>query len=667
MQFKFRLLCLLITAIILLAFPVIYQLCKLFNKDGSHLSKDTTVPRRHNSNEPSLMRQNCDTIHIAFVAAGYNASKSLVTVLKSILFYRHYPLHFHFITDQSAQMILENLLDTWLLPSVNYNFYSAEALQEKVEWIPNAHYSSVYGLMKLLLPDILSLDHVIALDTDVTVVSDIQGLWSQLQDMLKSKKWLALVENQSDWYFGTLWKNHNPWPALGRGYNTGVMLLDLQAMRKASWSNLWVNITRETLKSQKYTSLADQDIINTLIKAMPSIVYNLSCSWNVQLSDHTHSDECYLNADQYQIIHWNSPLKTQVNSKHASYFRNLYHTFLQYDGNLLRQGLLRCEEMADNVDNDVPNSLCFEFTKEAQMVYRTHIYFFGEDYRPVDEYDISFVTQLSLDRMQNIETLLKHWEGPISLVLYATDSEVWQFSQYVNNFSLLRKRRNVAVHIVYRQGQFYPVNLLRNVAIGTSRTPYMFLCDIDFLPMFNLYFYLRDATKVLKLDTLKRALVVPAFESLQYRFEFPHDKSTLQKQSGIKIFRHSIWKQGHSATNYDKWYKASRPYIVQWAPDFEPYIVVHRNVSEYDQRFVGFGWNKVSHIMSLYAQGYEFIVLPDAFIIHTPHAPSIDIALYRTSKEYRKCLLNLKKTFIAELTKKYGQEAQKYQEAYLKS
>ena len=36
--------------------------------------------------------------------------------------------------------------------------------------------------------------------------------------------------------------------------------------------------------------------------------------------------------------------------------------------------------------------------------------------------------------------------------------------------------------------------------------------------------------------------------------------------------------------------------------DFEPYVVVQSNVSHYDERFVGFGWNKVSHIMELDAQ-----------------------------------------------------------------
>lgn len=74
---------------------------------------------------------------------------------------------------------------------------------------------------------------------------------------------------------------------------------------------------------------------------------------------------------------------------------------------------------------------------------------------------------------------------------------------------------------------------------------------------------------------------------------------------------------------------------VKWEPDFEPYIVVHRNVTPYDSRFMGFGWNKVSHIMELEAQGYEFIVLPNAFIIHKPHAPSYDIIRFRTSPTYR--------------------------------
>lgn len=75
---------------------------------------------------------------------------------------------------------------------------------------------------------------------------------------------------------------------------------------------------------------------------------------------------------------------------------------------------------------------------------------------------------------------------------------------------------------------------------------------------------------------------------------------------------------------------------MSWEPDYEPYVVVRSNVPKYDTRFVGFGWNKVSHIMELEARGYTFIVLPNAFIIHMPHAPSFDIAKFRGSSQYRR-------------------------------
>ena len=46
----------------------------------------------------------------------------------------------------------------------------------QVSWIPNKHYSGVYGLMKLTLPKTLpeSLEKVIVLDTDVTFATGEQ-------------------------------------------------------------------------------------------------------------------------------------------------------------------------------------------------------------------------------------------------------------------------------------------------------------------------------------------------------------------------------------------------------------------------------------------------------------------------------------------------------------
>jgi glycosyltransferase-like protein LARGE len=55
--------------------------------------------------------------------------------------------------------------------------------------------------------------------------------WNSSRDFGTSNA-LGLVENHSDWYIpGKLWKDHQPWPAIGRGYNTGVILMDMDKLR----------------------------------------------------------------------------------------------------------------------------------------------------------------------------------------------------------------------------------------------------------------------------------------------------------------------------------------------------------------------------------------------------------------------------------------------------
>jgi hypothetical protein len=38
-----------------------------------------------------------------------------------------------------------------------------------------------------------------------------------------------------------------------------------------------------------------------------------------------------------------------------------------------------------------------------------------------------------MDRLQMVEMLFKHWEGPISLTLYMSDAEAQQFLSYAGN------------------------------------------------------------------------------------------------------------------------------------------------------------------------------------------------------------------------------------------
>uniref|UniRef100_A0AAY4D4F4 Uncharacterized protein n=1 Tax=Denticeps clupeoides TaxID=299321 RepID=A0AAY4D4F4_9TELE len=636
---------------------------------------ENTAEERANHSDcaRSPTAEKCELIHVACVCAGHNASRDVVTLVKSILFHRRNPLHFHFITDTVANQILSNLFQSWMVPSVQVSFYDADELKSEVSWIPNKHYSGIYGLMKLTLTKALpsDLSKVIVLDTDITFATDIAELWAIFKKFT-GKQVIGLVENQSDWYLGNLWKNHKPWPALGRGFNTGVILLYLERLRRIGWEQMWRLTAERELMNMLSTSLADQDIFNAFIKQNPVLVHQLPCFWNVQLSDHTRSEQCYTEVSDLKVIHWNSPKKLRVKNKHVEFFRNLYLTFLEYDGNLLRRELFGCPSQASSESTRLQVALeeldeddqCYEFRRERITVHRVHLYFLQYEYTPTDDdTDVTLVAQLSMDRLQMLEAICKHWEGPISLALYMSDAEAQQFLRYAQASEVLKNRKNVGYHIVYKEGQFYPVNLVRNVALRNVNTPYVFLTDVDFLPMYGLYEYLRKSIVQLDMANTKKALVVPAFETLRYRLSFPKSKAELLSMldmGTLYTFRYHVWTKGHAPTDYAKWRTATTPYKVEWEADFEPYVVVRRDCPEYDQRFVGFGWNKVSHIMELDAQEYDLVVLPNAFMIHMPHAPSFDISKFRSSPSYRYCLTTLKDEFHQDLSRKYGSAALKY-------
>ncbi|XP_052582514.1 xylosyl- and glucuronyltransferase LARGE2 isoform X5 [Peromyscus californicus insignis] len=537
-----------------------------------------------------LLPPKCELLHVAIVCAGYNSSREVITLVKSVLFYRKNPLHLHLVTDAVARNILETLFRTWMVPAVVIRFYDAEELKPLISWIPNTHYSGLYGLMKLVLPSILplSLARVIVLDTDVTFSSDIAELWA-LFAHFSDKQVVGLVENQSDWYLGNLWKNHRPWPALGRGFNTGVILLWLDRLRQTGWEQMWTLTAKRELLTLMATSLADQDVFNAVIKEHPELVHPLPCVWNVQLSDHTLAERCYLEAADLKVIHWNSPKKLRVKNKHAEFFRNLHLTFLGYDGKLLRRELFGCpnqlppgaeqvrgatlpclwevlplwtqvglgwrarcpgpapfflsldpaqlQQALAQLDEEEP---CFEFRQQQLTVHRVHITFLPHQPPPPRPHDVTLVAQLSMDRLQMLEALCRHWSGPMSLALYLTDAEAQQFLHFVETSPVLSARKDVAYHIVYRDGPLYPVNQLRNVALAQALTPYVFLSDIDFLPAYSLYDYLRASIEQLELGSRRKAaLVVPAFETLHYRFSFPNSKAellTLLDAGSLHIF-----------------------------------------------------------------------------------------------------------------------------------
>lgn len=71
----------------------------------------------------------------------------------------------------------------------------------------------------------------------------------------------------------------------------------------------------------------------------------------------------------------------------------------------------------------------------------------------------------------------------------------------------------------------------------------------------------------------------------------------------------------------------------------------------------------VIYSVLLCLQEYEFVVLPNAYMIHMPHAPSFDITKFRSNKQYRVCLKTLKEEFQQNMSRRYGFAALKYMTA----
>lgn len=654
---------------------------KLQEESKSELGSMNYIVGKDEDFDKSRTNENktCSSIHIAIVCGRFNSTRNLYVLLKSILFYRTDNINLHLFVDNISRAILEELFNSWVVPDLTVEFYNMTLYEHEVSWITSDHYSHRYGLMKLVFLSVLSeaknLSKVILLDTDMLAFGNINDVWNadrNLNTKSGSKLVFGMVENQSDWYLGKTHQSesfHSVWPAIGRGFNSGLLLVNLEKLRLMDWRQMWRQVAELELTTHLTTSLADQDIFNAIFRSHSFMIYELPCSYNIQLNDHSNLNDSCFRSQEFMLVHWNSPYKLLTKNTRGSYFRNWYFTFLNWDGGLLHQSFCGLNEDSLNSTSNSTNGplitdlVCRDIQPRPEEKLRTFLYFKEFELEQV-EHDVTFVVHLSLDRLQTLDQLAEHWQGPISAAIYLSESETNLLLSSIQNSNNLIRRKNIGFHLVFRgEGFSYPINRLRNIALNNVLTPYVFLSDIDFLPSFNLYQYLRQIIPdmILKRDNeygvyeRNRALVVPAFENLQYKFDFPSSKAELLTQLNLgtlSMFREQLWPQGHAPTDYAKWRASTKPYKVEWKLEYEPFIVVSRDVTRFDERFVGFGWNKVEHIMQLAASGYEFYVLPEAFVIHKFHSASFDIMKHRESVKYRACIKRLRREFLHELKKK---------------
>jgi len=262
---------------------------------------------------------------------------------------------------------------------------------------------------------------------------------------------------------------------------------------------------------------------------------------------------------------------------------------------------------------------------------------------------VCLVTQCSMDRLVQLQALMSTWNGEMSVAVFMDSAPGSEQALEGQQRILACCKRAAAscalagqpapaltVTIVYRLDEaevrcppydcLYPVNTMRNVALAGARSDIVFLLDVDFVPSHGLCKRLSNVDAVRKLRQCLRGhsssgplcLVVPAFEvhndDKDYRNE---EHLRAGYEAGVASgFHVGHFPRGHSATDFKRWIEGPvanqsssnlmqslhgiDAYSIQYEDYFEPYVLALRYlVPAYDERFRGYGLNKISHLYEM--------------------------------------------------------------------
>jgi len=276
--------------------------------------------------------------------------------------------------------------------------------------------------------------------------------------------------------------------------------------------------------------------------------------------------------------------------------------------------------------------------------------------------DVVLVTQCSLDRLPNLQAQLACWTGKASIAIYLKPTEN-KHDAIDDIMSTIREAKKIAGKKIFdvvvtlvegcMEEEPYPINYLRNIALLEAQRQHLrinssldksatLLVDVDFRPSSNLHEILHSKSAANSILKEGKVVVCPAFESTTTTW--PHTTRSLKElidKGQAEGFHLSHFPQGHGPTQFDTFWEKSlhcststndnmeeciwkESYNIRYKELFEPYIVMaSADVPLYDERFQGYGLNKVSHLASVSREKEgAFFVLPGVFLVASAHERS---------------------------------------------
>ncbi|GLI58552.1 hypothetical protein VaNZ11_000296 [Volvox africanus] len=200
-----------------------------------------------------------------------------------------------------------------------------------------------------------------------------------------------------------------------------------------------------------------------------------------------------------------------------------------------------------------------------------------------------------------------------------------------------------------------PLNILRNTAMLMTTTPLVAMVDADMLFNWGLAAkVLMNASRVVMMERWAMqdhmVWVIPIFDTNDTR-SIPERVSLAEeavagghnpkaklldmwhKRGDVYPYGMYGFTLGHGPTNYETWSQTSNDYNVTYQTGYEPFFIVARKVLiPYDSRFRGYYKDKIVNIAYVASIGFKFRVLPDVWMVHQAHTPSM--ASYKWLKHH---------------------------------
>lgn len=267
-------------------------------------------------------------------------------------------------------------------------------------------------------------------------------------------------------------------------------------------------------------------------------------------------------------------------------------------------------------------------------------------------WQVTLVLQTTIQRLPVVQETCRRWKSSPMIVVVALehDDSSSDYSKLLETYDCPNTQW-IPYHLSSSSANDYPVNLLRNLALEAVSTSHVLVVDADFVPSANL-----DQAIAHHLASLaqRQALVIPAFERimechdddnnclqyLQNNSSFiPHtmeDLETCMQTHECRVFQSNNNPEGHASTRSKEWLHKRKDDSMKLHPiecfdslRYEPYLVLpwcgddNSAVPYYDERFHGYGKNKIQHVQHVRFLGFSFAVLPpQGFLVHAPHPES---------------------------------------------